>query len=1280
MMENRHREKDQSNSKSNNGYDVLKETCVSSQKSGDGKKYDVLRMACKEQGEENGENVNNLLGSIREAINNLTEYGKNKDTINIKENIVNIAKNMSCTEFIIEGYVREKKYNNWRSKIEEVTELADGIKRLTESQENSIDTEKLFDIDRKIKRLNRDLLVTEGLDANLLEDVLKSQEQLNDGEFGKGQQQEKVELEQKLKQLENIVKINCNIDNSTRYSTNDAMININKNNISINILITERFINEFIREEKYNICKYKVKEVKELIDALKYLTESKEKNVNTKDVLNITQKLNEKLETLNKDLAGEDNFNTFQKEIRRVIESQQKLNQLESDFLLQKGQKGPNWYYQYADCQKSQSQDSQLQSSPLKQLGKYKIIKVLGKGGFGKVFYGRHVDTGEEVAIKVPIGKNGNIKQGGVNNILTDIKNMVSLNHKNIVPLLGFGRQGNVPYLVMEYMPSGTLDRKSLHYTDIVEKMGWICDGVDYMHEQGLIHQDLKPENILLRENGEAVVGDPGLAAKVDTDEAKGGAGTDLYKAHEQWGKSLWSEDLSHMQTLGKRNTEAHARKQSDVYALALIAFELATGKRLIECMKEDNKYLQLLDNKKIKWKNKYQQKANDNDLEYFWKNNKAQRWLHKRTGEWLHTNYNDKFLQALVPALESDPTKRIQSAKALLDALKEGLREQKDFVRSLGIKGAKKHYMGIKQQENRVKMYKMLRPEQQKGLIRVLEDNYVMQLVQEFEDKNVKKLYIGMQGQKERTRVYRMLRPEQQKDLIRALEDDNVKELVRELGDEDVKRLYIGTQKREERTRLCKMLVQNGQLGNIIRTLSNSSIKMLVRDLGDEDVKRLYIGMQEQKERTRLCKVLVQDGRHGKLVRKLGDENVKMLVRELGDENIKMFVRKLDNDDVKMLVRKLDNDDVKMLVRELGDENIKMFVRKLDDDDIKMLVRKLDNDDVKMLVRKLDNDDVKMLGSEGIWQLYQGLEERTARTHLYEMLDPEQQKDLKSKEIVKNRSRISKALEGLISEDYDCKVNIEKMQENITRIYSEMLYIYKKLDKDVKEDKKDNSWKIKLIGIKIEADKLNKHIMEDIYTEMNKYNNSIKHIKFLNDFLEQTNKQLDEKRQTFVDRCDELRRIGTLERTNSRGQSDEGLQRRPINEVQKSNPPSIIDASTSAPQNGERNPSTVRMEGQEKRGRQNRAGERRRMQQQQLPAMEKNQDLYPPFPIAANHLDKNLCPPTPKRSRWKFNLPWQQWFSRKGKSDSHGNHAQQDKRHFIRNCWSSCFRAKTEE
>jgi serine/threonine protein kinase len=194
------------------------------------------------------------------------------------------------------------------------------------------------------------------------------------------------------------------------------------------------------------------------------------------------------------------------------------------------------------------------------QLGEYKLVRELGKGRVGEVFLGKHISSKERVAVKVLQCAN-QIEKQHVKSFCKEIEYMASLNHPHIVRLLGFGSKDKVPFLVMEYASHGTLKNKRLSPMRVAELVKQLAGALDYMHiEKQLVHCDIKPKNLLLRKKSkgkgsEALVGDLGLAALVETERSVGTFG---YIAWEQW--------------LGK------PCPASDQYALGVVVHELLSG------------------------------------------------------------------------------------------------------------------------------------------------------------------------------------------------------------------------------------------------------------------------------------------------------------------------------------------------------------------------------------------------------------------------------------------------------------------------------------------------------------------------------------------------------------------------------------------------------------------------------------------------------------------------------------------------------------------------------
>ncbi|MBW9222776.1 protein kinase [Methanothermococcus sp. SCGC AD-155-C09] len=186
---------------------------------------------------------------------------------------------------------------------------------------------------------------------------------------------------------------------------------------------------------------------------------------------------------------------------------------------------------------------------------KYIKVEFIGKGGFARVFKGKHKD-GKEVAVKIPIS----LDESTGKSFLKEIENWTKLNHKNIVKVYNYNILP-IPYFEMELCDKSLADlRKPLD----PEKAGWIifniAEGLKYAHAQKIIHRDLKPHNILLKD-GIPKISDWGLS-KVMTESSSGTTGkgfTPLYASPEQ--------------VKGESKDE-----RTDIWQLGVIFYELITG------------------------------------------------------------------------------------------------------------------------------------------------------------------------------------------------------------------------------------------------------------------------------------------------------------------------------------------------------------------------------------------------------------------------------------------------------------------------------------------------------------------------------------------------------------------------------------------------------------------------------------------------------------------------------------------------------------------------------
>lgn len=200
-------------------------------------------------------------------------------------------------------------------------------------------------------------------------------------------------------------------------------------------------------------------------------------------------------------------------------------------------------------------------------LGNYIIQKALGRGRFGQVYLGQHTFLPRQVAIKVPGFPLDDPDEREM--FLREAHFLDRLSHPHILRLFDAGFDGETPYLIMEYVSGGTLKDRirgahgRLPFAESLTILSQIGQALHYAHQQGIVHRDLKPANILFDGDGRPLLADFGIAVLFQTlsrTQNVDGAGTPAYMAPEQF----------------VRQASIH----SDQYALAVIAYELFTGRR----------------------------------------------------------------------------------------------------------------------------------------------------------------------------------------------------------------------------------------------------------------------------------------------------------------------------------------------------------------------------------------------------------------------------------------------------------------------------------------------------------------------------------------------------------------------------------------------------------------------------------------------------------------------------------------------------------------------------
>lgn len=200
-----------------------------------------------------------------------------------------------------------------------------------------------------------------------------------------------------------------------------------------------------------------------------------------------------------------------------------------------------------------------------RMLGAYQVTEQLGRGGMAAVYKAYHAPLNRYVAIKV-LPEYFAHDPTFFDRFQQEAQAVARMRHPHIMQIFDFGRDGDLTYLVMEYVDGGTLQERLGKPLPIADALHWarhVADALGYAHARGIVHRDVKPSNILLTKDGEAVLSDFGIAKMVERavslTKTGVGVGTPEYMAPEQ-GQGLAVDG------------------RTDIYSLGVVLYEMMTG------------------------------------------------------------------------------------------------------------------------------------------------------------------------------------------------------------------------------------------------------------------------------------------------------------------------------------------------------------------------------------------------------------------------------------------------------------------------------------------------------------------------------------------------------------------------------------------------------------------------------------------------------------------------------------------------------------------------------
>lgn len=203
------------------------------------------------------------------------------------------------------------------------------------------------------------------------------------------------------------------------------------------------------------------------------------------------------------------------------------------------------------------------------RLGKFDIVRLLGKGAMGEVYLGRDPRLGREVALKV-ISEGSAFGEEAQARFEREARAAAMLNHPHIVTVFEFGEDEGLHYLAMEHVQGEDLDvliqAGRTPKRELLEVLIQVCEGLGYAHAQGVIHRDIKPANVLVTRHGNrphAKLMDFGVAQMGPSGLTQTGT---------------WMGTVSYMAPEYLDTGQSTA--QADLFALGVILYEILTGGR----------------------------------------------------------------------------------------------------------------------------------------------------------------------------------------------------------------------------------------------------------------------------------------------------------------------------------------------------------------------------------------------------------------------------------------------------------------------------------------------------------------------------------------------------------------------------------------------------------------------------------------------------------------------------------------------------------------------------
>ncbi|GAC1350870.1 MAG: hypothetical protein NVSMB27_37580 [Ktedonobacteraceae bacterium] len=200
------------------------------------------------------------------------------------------------------------------------------------------------------------------------------------------------------------------------------------------------------------------------------------------------------------------------------------------------------------------------------QLGNYRLIQSLGHGGYAEVYLGEHLRLNTAAAIKVLHARLGSSED--IDRFQEEGRIVASLVHPHIVRVFDFDVAHDIPFMVMDYAPNGSLRRRHpkgerLALSTILPYVKQVAEALQYAHDQHFVHRDIKPENMLLGRNEEVLLSDFGTAQVAQ---------------NTGYQNAMQEEVVGTVSYMAPEQFQGRSRPASDQYSLAVVIYEWLAG------------------------------------------------------------------------------------------------------------------------------------------------------------------------------------------------------------------------------------------------------------------------------------------------------------------------------------------------------------------------------------------------------------------------------------------------------------------------------------------------------------------------------------------------------------------------------------------------------------------------------------------------------------------------------------------------------------------------------